>query len=146
MIEAAKFPCIRVAMDVDAEAIVRVHHAAVHETAVTSYVQDVLNEWSPLPNESRCDAFRTAIVGGHELFCVTEDQSGVVGFGSIVPAACELRAVYVHARVARRGIGSAILIALQDLAVSLGCMELQMHATINAEACLTGPPDPRFQL
>jgi hypothetical protein len=101
MIEPTPFPFIRVAVEQDAEAIARAHYSAVHETAVTSYPKHVLSDWAPPLDESRIQRFRAAIAGGHELFRVAEDHSGVVGFGSIVPAACELRAVYVHARASR---------------------------------------------
>lgn len=57
-----------------------------------------------------------------------------MGFGSIVPESEELRAVYVHARAGRCGVGSAILEQLELLAVSHGCAQLQMDASVNAEA------------
>jgi putative acetyltransferase len=124
---------VRSATEHDAIAIAHAHHSAVHEAAVTAYPPAILAEWSPALGELRYDQFRKAIAGGIERFLVAEDPIGIPGFGSIVPAASELRSVYVHSRATRRGVGSAILKALEDLAGSLGCLELQLLASINSE-------------
>ena len=65
---------------------------------------------------------------------MAEDASGVIGCGSIVPLLQELRAVYVHPGAGRRGVGSAILRCLAQLALDRGVLQLQMDASINAEA------------
>ena len=124
---------IRPATEKDAEDIARVHHSAVHGLPSPSHPQDVLDAWSPEPGEVRFQQFRRAIGEGKELFLVAEAPSGIVGFGSIVPTLNELRALYVDAQVAHQGVGSAILVELEALAVSAGCSELQMHASVNAE-------------
>ena len=49
---------------------------------------------------------------------ISRDASGVVGFGALVPTKGEVRAVYVHPRAARRGVGSAILAQLETLALA----------------------------
>jgi putative acetyltransferase len=123
---------VRPAIEEDAIAIAHVHYSAVHQLASASYSPDVLNAWSPVPDDRRCRQFRAAIVGGKELFRVAEDCSGTIAFGSIVPAADELRAVYAHASAARRGVGSAIVQSLEALAASLSCNGLQMEASTNA--------------
>jgi putative acetyltransferase len=125
---------VRSATEHDAVAMAHVHYSAVHETAVLAYPSAILTEWSPALNDFRYGQFRKAITGGIERFLVAEDPVGIPGFGSIVPSASELRSVYVHSRAARRGVGSAILKALEDLAGSFGCLELQLLASINSEA------------
>jgi putative acetyltransferase len=130
----AKTIHIRSASPTDAAAIIRTHFAAVHETASEFYPAEVLNGWSPEPDEARFEQIRQAIAKGDELFVVAADASGVVGFGSIVPSLQELRAVYVHPRIARRGVGASILQELERLAVEDDCVQLQMDASVNAEA------------
>jgi putative acetyltransferase len=125
---------VRPAMETDAEPIVHAHFAAVHQTASDFYPRDVLDSWSRQPDETRYQQIRQAIVQGDELFLVAEDASGVVGFGSIVPASHELRALYVHPRVARRGVGTKLLGRLGRLAVLKHCAYLQLEASLNAEA------------
>jgi putative acetyltransferase len=125
---------IRPATTADAEAIVDLHFAAVHQTAAAFYPSEVLDRWSRQPDEQRYQRIREAVEKGEELLVVAEDALGVVGFGSIVPGLQELRAVYVHPTVGRTGIGSRILVSLERLAMDRGVSQLQMAASINAEA------------
>lgn len=125
---------IRPALDADAEPIIHAHFAAVHQTASDFYPREVLESWSRQPDESRYEQIRQAIAKGHELFLVAEDLLGVAGFGSIVPASQELRALYVHPRIARRGVGANLLLHLERLALLRQCAYLQMEASLNAEA------------
>jgi putative acetyltransferase len=125
---------VRRATAADAEPIIELHFAAVHQTAAAFYPPEVLDTWSRVPDEGRYQRMRNAIAKGDELFLVARDASGIVGFGSIVPSLQELRAVYVHPTVGRRGIGSRILIELERLAVDRGVFRLQVDASVNAEA------------
>jgi putative acetyltransferase len=125
---------VRPAVSADAVAIIDVHFAAVHRTASTFYSSEVLDNWSPQPNEARYQQMREIIAGDEELVLVAEDASGVVAFGSIVPRLRELRAVYVHPNTGRRGVGSQVLAALERLALERGIPQLQMVASVNAEA------------
>ena len=124
---------VRPATYADAESIVRVHFAAVHETAGAFYPAEVLANWSRQPGETRYRQIRDAIARGDELFLVAEDSSVVVGFGSIFPALQELRAVYVHPRIGRQGVGTKILQRLETMAAERGLSQLQMDASVNAE-------------
>jgi putative acetyltransferase len=125
---------IRPATAADAEAIIDLHFAAVHQTAATFYPPEVLDRWSGLPNEARYQQLRDADAHGEELFLVAEDASGVVGFGSILPSVQELHAVYVHPRAGRHGIGSRLLRQLERLARDRGVRQLHLDASVNAEA------------
>ena len=125
---------MRAATANDAIAIIDLHFAAVHQTAATFYPPEVLESWSSQPSDVRYQQIRQAVEKGDELFVVAEDASGVIGFGSIVPSLNELRAVYVHPRAGRRGIGSRILLQLECLAVNRGVLQLQMDASVNSEA------------
>jgi putative acetyltransferase len=118
----------------DAEGIVRVHYAAVHQTASAFYSAEVFDSWSPPPDEARYEQVRRTMTDGRELFLVAEDRVGLVGFGSIAPGSEELRAVYVHPRAARRGVGSTLLRRLETLALGQGCARLHLEASVNAEA------------
>lgn len=125
---------VRPAVAVDATAIVHLHFAAVHRTASMFYAAEVLDSWAGSPDESRYRQMLQTITGGDELILVAEDRSGVVAFGSIVPRLRELRAVYVHPEAGRRGVGSQVLLALECLALERGVAQLQMDASVNAEA------------
>ena len=124
---------VRVAQPTDAQAMARVHYHAVHSKGAGSYPLVTLERWSPLPDEARYERLRQGIRGGRELFRVAQDDSGVIGFGSIVPAALELRSLYVYAAAGQRGVGAALLAELEALAGTQGCAELNLEASLNSQ-------------
>jgi putative acetyltransferase len=119
----------------DAEAMLRVHRAAVRETAAAAYDEDVIEDWAPLPVGSvHVEELSARIARAEEIAVVARSSQGdLVGFGSIVPAASELRAVYVAPDHGRLGIGSMILGRLVDKASELGLVHLTMDASVNAK-------------
>ncbi len=124
---------IRPATETDAAAMAEVHHSAVHGIATEHYDHAVLDAWSPAVIPERVALFRDTVKRGEEMMIVAELDGRVMGFGSIVPAANELRAVYVAAAHASHGVGSSILAELERLARAAGCPELHMDASLNAE-------------
>lgn len=125
---------IRRATVADAEAIMHIHFSAVHETAASWYPQDVLKHWSGGPNETRCQKVRDSIMSESICLLVAEDSSGILGFGSFVPKERYLQAVYVHPRAGRKGVGSAILSGLEQIARDHRVGHLELNASLNAEA------------
>lgn len=127
---------VRIATELDAEAILRVHYAAVHEFGARSYGKEVLDEWSSPVNEERILALTKAMVENPdgEIWLLAEGQQGILGFGSIVPRKNELRACYVAPNNSGLGAGKAILDELEALARKLKLHKLQMDASVNAES------------
>ena len=125
---------LRAGIESDAESLCRVHFEAVRRTASACYPAEVIERWASDQSEIRLAQFRRALAGGDEQLVVAEDDSGTVAFGSIVAAAGELRAVYVHPDAGRRGIGGHILTELERLAVQRGVSALHVDASLNAEA------------
>lgn len=125
---------VRQARPGDAQAILEAHRSAVRETAANAYNQDVLDSWAPAAiSLDRVDAFADSIERRDAVIIVAEDGMGeIIGFGSIVPANSELRALYVSAEHGRRGVGRAILLELEALARKAGVTELRMDSSINA--------------
>lgn len=123
---------IRPALAADAEAILRVHHSAVHETAAGDYAPEILAEWSAPVNAARIEAYVNKALPA-ELTFVAERNGEIAGFGAIVPAANELRAVYVAASHSGAGVGSALLAALEHSAKEAGCPFLEMDSSLTAE-------------
>lgn len=125
---------IRKAVVADAEAIMQIHFVAVHKTAASWYSRDVLKNWSGGPNETRCRKVRDSIVNETHFVIVAEDSSGILGFGCVIPKERYLQAVYVHPRAGRRGVGSAILRKLEQIARDNQVGRLELNASLNAEA------------
>ncbi len=114
----------------DARGILEAHYSAVHETASKDYPFDVISEWSTPVDQERIQKYVTESFP-QETTLVAEVNGEIAGFGSIVEN--ELRAVYVSAKHARRGVGSALLTDLEKVARSKRCTELHMHSSITAE-------------
>ena len=122
------------AVTADAEAIVRTHHDAVWNTAGNHYSPDVLDAWAAKLADSSYDQVRREILDTDLVVLVAETVSRVVGFGMIVPGDDELRAVYVQPAFGRQGVGTAILERLEQTARDRGMTELNLSASLNAEA------------
>jgi putative acetyltransferase len=124
---------VRAAKPADAEAIIHVHYAAVHETASAFYPPDIIEAWSRKPDEARYQWMRELITKGEEIVIVAETGSGILGFGIMMPKLRELRALYVHPTAGRQGIGKKILQALESRAVAEGFSCLLLNSSLNAE-------------
>ena len=118
----------------DALAILEVQRSAIRQTAVSAYNPAIIDEWAPaVIVRERVETFQRWIERGKELIVVATDSDGkIIGFGSIVPANSELRAVYVAAACSGHGVGRALLARLEELARDAGLTELRMDASINA--------------
>ena len=95
----------------DALAILEAQRSAIRQTAASAYSPAIIDEWAPaVIVRERVDVFRRWIERGKELIVVAAEPDGkIIGFGSIVAANSELRAVYVDAAFGSRGVGRALL-------------------------------------
>jgi putative acetyltransferase len=118
----------------DSRVIVQTHYDAVHTTAVSDYEVDVLNEWSAAVDD-RVASMTNQIEKNPDgsLMLVAELDGKVVGFGEIVAALCELRAVYVSPTCGRSGVGRALLNELECRARDLGAPRLWLDSSLTAE-------------
>ena len=117
----------------DIRGILDVHYAAVHGEPIDYYDEDVLDDWSPLVTDERIANFAQRPQRQEEVVRVAEMDSAVVGFGILVPRLSEIRACYVLPRLARQGIGLALLSELERLAGQAGLDWLNLNAALNAE-------------
>jgi putative acetyltransferase len=118
---------IRRARQEDNEAIRRVHIRAVREIAKSHYTQEEIEAWA-VPR--KLEHYESSI--REKEFYVAEENSEVVGFGTLNQETCEVEAVYVSPETARRGVGSEILRTLEERARDLGLKELHLDASLNA--------------
>ena len=118
----------------DARAIIQAHHDAVHTTAARDYEADVLDEWSGAIND-RVASMEDQIKNNPDgsLMLVAELDGKVVGFGEVVAAQRELRAVYVSPECGRSGVGRALLTELEKRAQALGAAKLWLDSSLTAE-------------
>jgi putative acetyltransferase len=122
---------VRMARIEDARGILEAHYSAVHETAAGAYPLEVRKAW-PMPvTPKRIDQYLKHALP-NETTVVADVDGRIAGFGSIVAANGELRAVYVAAGFGRRGVGSALLRELERIAKEQGCRELHMDSSLTA--------------
>ena len=117
----------------DAEAIIRVHFAAVHETAAAQYGPEILATWSKPISPTRIERMGRALAGGKQVIIVAKRDGDVVGFGQLASQEDHVIAVYVHPSAGRRGVGARLLRRLESLAIEHGSRELHLDASLNAE-------------
>ena len=118
---------VRRAREEDAKGIWRVHTSAIRGIANSHYSPEEVEAWaSPRKPEHYAEAIR------NKEFYVAEEEGAVIGFGTLNPEENEIEAVYVSPEVVRRGVGSAILVRLEERARALGLKSLKMEASLNA--------------
>jgi GNAT superfamily N-acetyltransferase len=123
--------CVRTARIEDARGILEAHYSAVHETAAGDYPLEVRRAWAMPVTLERIDRYSKHALS-NETTVVAEVDGRIAGFGVIVEAESELRAVYVAAEFGRRGLGSALLRELERIAKERGCRELRMDSSLTA--------------
>lgn len=124
---------IRKAREEDAKGILEVHYAAVHGDPVDFYEEEVLDDWSPSVDDQRLANFLSRPQLEDEVVRVAEMDNTVVGFAIIVPKLSELRALYVHPRITRQGIGQALLQEVERTALLVGLDWINLKSALNAE-------------
>jgi len=122
---------VRIARIEDARGILEAHYSAVHETAALDYPLEVSRAWAMPVTPERIDQYAKHVLP-NETTVVAEQDGEIAGFGVIVGANSELRAVYVAAAYGRRGVGSAVLRELERMAKEQGCRELRMDSSLTA--------------
>ena len=117
----------------DAEDLVRLHYDAVHENAKGDYSSDILNSWSPQPNEHRYSWMRSQIEAGDNEVLVAHEASGAIsGFCMFSSSEGFVYAVYVAPTRARRGVGRRLLKCAEISMAQRGVSQAKLKASRNA--------------
>ena len=128
---------LREATPGDVEAIRTVHQAAITGLGPDAYDNQQVDAWA----RGIESADYAAIESVDYDFLVAEDGDDVVGFGSVryespddyeANVDAEVTAVYVNPEVARKGVGSTLLEALQARARDQGVRTLGLSSSLNA--------------
>jgi len=130
---------VRPARKGDGAAILTVHFRAIHEIACADYPLEILDAWHAPMSETELvlkgENFDRKVENGEkEIVLVAEIGGSIAGFGEMVPAKCELLAIYVNPDFQRRGVGRMILGELERIARQRSFPHLQMDASLTAVA------------
>lgn len=119
----------------DAEALVRLHFDAVHESAARDYPAEVLDAWSPPSDERRFEWMRGQIEAGQNRVLVAETPDGPVsGFCIFCIPDGFIRAIYVAPAASGRGIGRRLLESAEREISAAGVSLARLNASKNALA------------
>jgi putative acetyltransferase len=122
---------VRPARHADALALPDVHARAIRALAATHYTAEQRDAWIARVSPERvlqAMSARTLVVA--EM--ATPDGPRVVGYGQLQPGEGVIEAIYVDPDFARRGVGTALLRALEGEARALGLPGLLLEASLNS--------------
>lgn len=115
----------------DAEAFVQILRDSIREVASVDYPRAVIDGWAPEVTE-RSIRF-TVANPENELRVVAEIDGQIVGIGATMIEKRQLRACYVSPVGLRKGVGTAIVNRLEEIAKENGLNRFELDATITAE-------------
>lgn len=117
----------------DAERLVQLHYDAVHAGAKGDYPSQVLDAWSPPPDESRYAWMRSQIEAPHHTVVVAETKdAAVIGFCIYTASVGFIHAVYVAPAWAGKGVGRLLLRSAEAGIAGHGTIQVQLNASRNA--------------
>lgn len=112
----------------DVDGIWRVHNESIRSLCRTRYGAREIAAWIAFrPRE----AYRSALAS-RTLF-VAEREQEIVGFGQFDPARGEIEACYVSPDAVNRGVGSDLVMRMEEQARAAGHEVVRLNATLNAE-------------
>ena len=126
MCHSANF-IIREATITDADAICRVHIAAIRELCSADYDVKTIAGW--LANKDE-DKYKHAMIELGEDMFVAEIDGTIVGFASLLEDC--IRALFIRPDAGRQGVGAALLSAVEDYAAGMGHGSLTLSSTLTA--------------
>jgi len=103
--------------------------ASIRVLAAASYSEEQIEAWC---GDHTPQSYYAPIQ--EQVVLVYQAQGVVVGFAQLAPQQSQVVAVYVAPTHARKGIGLALLRAIEAHARDLGLTELQLQASLNAIA------------
>jgi GNAT superfamily N-acetyltransferase len=119
---------VRDAVPDDAPALWAIHVRAIRHLAAPHYPQDVLAAWTARSSPA---SFAEPIVANRVVVALDE-TSQPCGYGELAIDEGVIRAVYVDPDYARRGVGRAVVRALEQRAGAAEIATLSLDATRNA--------------
>jgi putative acetyltransferase len=116
----------------DARSFLEVHRRSVRGSPTRDYARRIIEAWAPLPiSEAEVEAVASNAEG--ELRLVAEDAGGIVGIAALSLPSAELTACYVSPEASGKGVGTALLAALETRAVAAGLTALETRSSLTAE-------------
>lgn len=106
---------------------------AVHTINAKDYVKEQLNAWAP--KEGDLHKWRESLSANHTFVAIEEQSGKIVGFADLRKDGYIDRG-YVNKDYKARGVGKALLKAIEAKALELGIKELYSDVSITAKRAL----------
>jgi putative acetyltransferase len=107
------------------------HARSIRGLAAGHYPPAVIDAWTVPQTEATLAGFVQNVES--EIRLIAEIDGEPVGLGALVVANSELRACYVVPEAARKGVGTAVVDAIERIAREHGVTEIELLASLNAE-------------
>lgn len=118
---------VRPATESDAEEMCRVFRESVREMGSACYAPGQIESWAGGMTVERClQRIRTGCV------LIAEIDGKQAGWGQIDVGTGEVDMLYVAPEYVRRGVGTALMRYMEDLAARKGVETLRLRASLNA--------------
>ena len=117
---------LRRANAADAPSICRMHVASIRAHCAARYTAAQIDAWA---GPKRPEWYTSAMAAGEVMF-VAESAGQIIGFAALDGA--EVKAVYVAVGWTGRGVGSALLTAVEGEASARNVRELHLASSLNA--------------
>ncbi|MBW4606753.1 MAG: GNAT family N-acetyltransferase [Hassallia sp. WJT32-NPBG1] len=112
----------------DTQAIMKLFFDTVHEINIQDYSQEQVNAWAPENMDYEVWHKRLQT----KLSYIAEDNGEIVGFGELEPDG-HIDCFYCHSKYQKMGIGSKLLIHIENSANLQGIKRLYTEASITAK-------------
>lgn len=125
-------PCVvRSLGDDELPLYLRIINASIAGLAVLHYAPEAIHGWLvPVTQDALAEL---AMNTEQEIRLIAELDGQPAGVGALVLTGAELRACYVVPAAARRGVGTALVTAMEARAAAQGLDHLVLSASLNAE-------------
>jgi putative acetyltransferase len=124
--QTAEHYVVRRATPDDSEQILRLHVDSIRRVCAASYTPEQIDTWT---RSKRAENYTRGMAGGESMF-VAEADRRLLGFAAARDGI--VMGLFVSADHQRRGVGRALLAALEDEARQRHIPELHSESTINA--------------
>lgn len=116
----------------DVEIFAMIRQNAILHLAKDHYADELVKEWAGEIDEKTFSKIQKSAL--EEIRIIAAYEGYPAGLGCVIPEKEELRACYVSSYYARKGVGSAIVLALEGIAAKHNVNELHLESSLNARA------------
>ncbi|NHZ37001.1 GNAT family N-acetyltransferase [Massilia rubra] len=122
-------PALRAAELADIDAMWALRTRAIRHGCRDHYAPEVIGPWSAAPAPL---SYPWLVGSGGAV--IAHEQGAMLGYAILDVSTGEVDAVFVDPAAGGRGIGKALLAALERMAIERGCTRLHLSASLNAVA------------